>query len=667
MTLEKMKRGQSASAPHMSMKAAVVSPTHSMEDVPVELLVSIPPRVSKSVNDMHLHQFVRSMQQLFEEVNKNTHCDTPAELPDINKLIEVEAAFFFSNYVKEVKSMRQLAKMERSVKGSLHSSSGQDLQTSRHVTMASGTVDTIPEATQGEKTETDSVRSRSFMRWIREVVYQDIYPSWCVSPQDIFQVYLKRRQPPIYKASLFGLFNMAVCNVISGEFSGWNPSIAEVGYGNFLLGNLLAAVLYFTLADCLSELSAGLPVLGGAFAYSRALLGNSVGFVVGNSENLMYCMFLTLLNITFSDAIKIMYPETVHLAPIIWLLFSAPLTYLVCCRNRLCWRLMAFGGTVCFAIIAAFVIYGMTIFDVKYLDVGWENVRGASHQSNRNGKLDTMFLTGIIGPFISLPSTAWWYLGIESASLFSKEALEAKHVKASLYGSWLGLSLCMASCSIFGILVPPGAPIISKALFPMAEVLHQTLDPQSSGVHFIWIVFPSLAVNFIGSLMAASRQTFALSRSGYLPSWLSITTTVDKIPQRAAIFASCYSFVTCFSIEYLQSLESGLPILQALVSIVVISGSVVYIGVGISYLAFYYKYPKAPRPFRNFLGRMGACVLISLSLSILVVQTGVNVVFQFTCIAYLSKMLISGVYFVFYGRFHLKPTEESLVTSFWKS
>lgn len=35
-------------------------------------------------------------------------------------------------------------------------------------------------------------------------------------------------------------------------------------------------------------------VLGGAFAYTRAVYGPVGGFLVGNSENLEYCLFVAL-------------------------------------------------------------------------------------------------------------------------------------------------------------------------------------------------------------------------------------------------------------------------------------------------------------------------------------------------------------------------------------
>jgi ethanolamine permease len=592
-----------------------------------------------------LGQFVQTMNQVYEEaikegaeVEENTLVKKQAT-PDIAELIKKEAGHFFGHYLSGAE--------EKSTGGAVDAKGAR-----KSVAKPRPSKEEIPES------------GMSWREWLHQVVLMDVYPETCKTPQEFFQVYLERRKPPTYKASFRGMFGMAVCNVISGEFSGWNPSIFEVGYGHFWLGNVLAGTLYFVLADCLGELSTSLPVLGGSFAYSRALLGNFAGFIVGNSENLMYCMFVTLINCTFSDALKLLYPESAPYAPLVWLLLTIPCTYLVAKRNRLCWKIVEYGAWLCFFIIGLFVLFAMVMFNVGYLDIGWDDLAHENClQSQTFDKPNRLFLTGFIGPFVSLPSTAWWFLGLEAASLFSKESKKTKYVPRSLYISWFSLAMCMVTCSIFGVLVPPGTGSIARALFPMASVLEATIAPSSNA--FIFIVMPSLFVNMIASLMSASRQTYALSRSGYLPSLLSITSN-DCIPARAAIFTSFYSFLTCFLVEYLHIIHGNVPILQALVSSIVISGSVAYAGIGITYIVFHFQYPRAARPYKSYTGVVGAIVLILLSLSIIFVQAGVNVVFQLTCAAYAAKMAISGAYFFFHGRLHLKPTEESLVTSFWK-
>jgi ethanolamine permease len=636
-----------------------------------------------SADAVFLGQFVRSIQHLYKKSYKDsdTKDDMPLPAPDLNKLVETEANFFFNQYVTQNKSNvsetvqisgsnivasrmfqdGQLSVNSLSKKGQPPPSAAIPHEPLKKSAVPARRPSMAPQAMVPEK---------GWRLWLRKHVYQDIYPESCRTAQDILQVYLERRAPPTYKAGFLAMFGMAVCNVISGEFSGWNVSIPVIGYGNFFIGNFLAALLYFTLADCLSELTSSIPVLGGSFAYSRAILGNFAGFVVGNSENLMYCMFITLLNVTFSDTLTIMYPTLKGYEPLYWLAFSLSCLYLVCRHNRLCWRIVEWGSIVCFIIIAFSVIYGFTIFDVQYLSKGWDRVEDASNAPHLekyeqvSEPVNYMFLQGVSGPFIALTSTTWWFLGLEAGSLFSKECKDPKHVAKAMYWTWFALALCMIFCSIFGVLVPPGTGILGTSIFPMAEVLEYNLAPQANGA-FIWIVIPSLFVNMIASLMSASRQTHALSRSGYLPAAISITDNSDRIPARSACFAMAYSFATCFLVQYLHVIHGDIPTLQALVSLVVIAGAVAYFGVGLTFVVFRVRYANAPRPQRAYLGYASAVCVIVISVAIIIVELGVNIIFQLTVLTYAIKMSISGIYFSFHGRFHLKPTEESLITSFW--
>jgi ethanolamine permease len=651
------KKLRSASKTGSEMKLSSLSPSGVL---PLNTTSILATTIEEKRHVSLLDEFIQSMHNVYEEANKREVNEEKLEIryhtPDMGELIENEAAFFFEQYVKAKEPVRILGTYD-----------GDKENKSALTELAIPSFSTAatlegPSVEFHETKATSKSSAMSWRDWLHQEVFMDVYPNTCKTPQDFFQVYLERRQPPTFKASSLRMFGMALCNVIVGPFSGWNVAIAQVGYGHFWLGNLLASIMYFVLADCLSELSSALPVLGGSFAYSRALMGNLAGFIVGNSENLMYCMCVTLLNCTVSDAFKLMFPESAPFAPLVWLLFSVPSTYLVTKRNKLCWRIVEFGSQFCLLIIGLFVLYGMTMFHVGYLEIGWpEAVEPSKEQPTDH--VDHMFLTGLIGPFIALPTTAWWFLGLEAASLFSKESEKSKYVPRSLYWSWFTLTCCMVLLSIFGVLTPPGTGVISAAFFPMPQVLESTIAPSFPNV-FTWVVIPSIFLSMIGNTMSATRQTYALSRSGYLPALLSITSK-DRIPARAAIFAATYSVLCCFLVEYLHQLHGEIPMLQALISIIVISGAVSYVGIGMCYIVFRFKYPKAARPYKSYTGLVGAVLLILISFTIIFVQAGVNVVFQLTCAAYAAKMSISGAYFFFYGRLHLKPTEESLIASFW--
>jgi ethanolamine permease len=588
-----------------------------------------------------IQSFVKTVHKMCLQASDTK--DTP-RAPDVSRLVNPAVTFLFGKYT----SQSSLQRRHGPLPGAQESKKG------------------LPET---QDTGTQLAMDKGWRHFLRRHLYHDIYPDPDLSPQAVFQIYLERRSPPINKARFLGIFGVALCNVISGEFAGWNLSISRVGYGHFILGNLLAALLYFCLADCLSELSSALPVMGGSFAYSRAILGPVAGFVVGNCENLMYCMFLTLLNVAFSDAFKHMYPETKHYAPLIWLLMNASCLYLVCRRNRWCWRIMEYGAFLCLFIIAAFTVFGITVFRPAYLTAGWELTPESSFatgdilhkRQDPSNHMDVMFLAGYWGPFLALSSTAWWFLGLESACHFSEETTTSKNISRGMYLSWFTLFLCMTCLSIFGVLVSPGAYAVSSSTFPMADVLESNLAPDAKGA-FIWVVVPSLWLNMLATMMSASRETYTLSRSGYLPAFLSITNNSERAPARAACLASGYGLAASFLVEHLTS--GNLPILAVWVSLVITCGCVAYLGVAISMLVLRQRYPKAPRTRKAILGYASPVCVILISLACLAVNMLETIVLTLTLTVIILNMLVSGAY-IASNRFHLKPTEESLISSVW--
>jgi ethanolamine permease len=485
-----------------------------------------------------------------------------------------------------------------------------------------------------------------------------MYPIQCTTAAQIFDVYIQRRPPPAYKASFLGVLGLSVANVISGEFAGWNTSLASSGYGGFWAANILAGLLYLNLGLCLAELSSSIPVVGGSFAYSRAILGNWGGFITGNSENLMYCMFLTLLNITFANFVKEMFSVENALDPVWWFFIAVPITFLVCYCNKSCWKMMEYGLYVYAAIIVGSGIFGIVFFDTKWLYTTNDQPSEQTHLTS------VLFPLGFTGIVTALPTTCWWYLGLESASLFSKEAVRAQVVPKSLLSAWLFLSLCLTAVSILGVILPPGPVELSQASFPMPQVISD-----NAGKHLykplLVLVLPSILMNYIGTLMSASRQTWALSRSGYLPEFLSIPIPGSFVPARCAIFCTLYSIAMCVLKEILHSLNYVVDIDEALICIIVISGCVAYIGIAVTFIVFRCKYPNVPRPFKSPVGIPGAILLIILSTTVVLTEIGVNMVFQLTVLLYVIKMSVSGIYFLSIGRVQLKPTEESLITSIW--
>jgi ethanolamine permease len=74
---------------------------------------------------------------------------------------------------------------------------------------------------------------------------------------------------PTYKANLAQAIGLGVGSVIICSFSGWSKGLYIAGFGGLIVATWIAGVMYLCLALCLAEMSLGIPVVGGCFAFAR--------------------------------------------------------------------------------------------------------------------------------------------------------------------------------------------------------------------------------------------------------------------------------------------------------------------------------------------------------------------------------------------------------------
>jgi amino acid transporter len=257
-----------------------------------------------------------------------------------------------------------------------------------------------------------------------------------------------------------------------------------------------------------------------------------------------------------------------------------------------------------------------------------------------------------------------------------------KTIPRALIGSFSYLAVCMVLLSIFNVLVMPGAQAQGGADYPCVAMITALYGAKAGQVSYL-LILPSTFANLLGMLWCSSRQTWALSRAGYLPQMLSITDNKERTPWRAAIFVAVYAYAMAVFVLYAPNFEGGSgTATDILLNLTIISGVITYIGVGIVYIAFRMKYPAAKRGYRSPIGtwgerpldfaaycvhatsktktkkNAGGVIVTLISLFIFVGELGINNIFRITFIAFAIKMGISGAYFIFYGRMHLLPTED---------
>jgi len=154
-----------------------------------------------------------------------------------------------------------------------------------------------------------------------------------------------------------------------------------------------------------------------------------------------------------------------------------------------------------------------------------------------------------------------------------------------------------------------------------------------------------LIASFFSIIYGYSRLVFALSRAGYLPKPLSLTSG-RKVPYLALIVPGVFGFLVSLSGE--GDLMLGMAVVGATIS---------YALMAISHILLRVKQPDLPRPYKTPGGVVTSGIALVLSL---VALTGVYAfdprAFNYTIVLF----IVGAAYFFFYSKHHLvaKTAEE---------
>ncbi|KAJ3189022.1 hypothetical protein HK101_009003 [Irineochytrium annulatum] len=528
-----------------------------------------------------------------------------------HKMVDAEAEFFFG---KSATSLRCVA-----------------LQSHDHL----GHLDDVKIAHEAAKYGDQSVDGgRTWKDWWGERVMVNRFPVGS-SNEERLAIYFDRRTLPSYK-----VVGLGVGAVITGEFAGWNTGIVEGGFGGLMTSTWLAGLMYLCLILSLAEMALSIPVVGGNFAFSRAIGGNWLGFLVGHSECIEYVMFLSLVLVGVSETVcEMLDIDHRAYAPAIWLAFIL-ICVAIMLSARAPWDVMAILNVVCVVqIIGYCVMVGVFSWDPSQITEGLEE----DPTYATPGK-SSLFPSGAVGVLNALPAAIWWYTGVEVVALAGTEVRdERKTTPRGLVISWLTLFLSALALSTFTLMSVPGAAAIGEADYPMVATMVAVFGPGMRKIGLA-LMFPAFLTNGIAMLWAASRQ---------------------MVPMRSVIFVSVYAYLMAGVGVYLEGLIGSVDPAGVLLDLTILSAIMTYIGVAYVYILFHFRHPDAPRPYRSPFGWLGGVFLLLMCCLIVIEQLVTSTDFEITMVTYVVKMLIGGSFFVINGKSHLLPTEDALIFTFW--
>jgi len=446
------------------------------------------------------------------------------------------------------------------------------------------------------------------------------------------QDYLARRQLKKGTAGWILLAGLGVSYVISGDFAGWNFGIAEAGWGGFAIAALLMGIMYLALVLSLAEMSAAIPAAGGGYSFARQAMGPAGGYLTGLAVLIEYALAPAAIVIFIGSAVESLLGIN---GPIIYAIF-----YLVFIGIHLAGVgealkvMMVISGLAVFAIIATAVALIGDFDSSRLFDIAPTDAWGASD----------FMPNGWYGIWAALPFGMWLFLAVEGVPLAAEESRNpARDVPRGIIGAMLFL-MFTAVLVVFLLAGAAGAEAIGSSAVPLVDALKATGSEGLATLVNV-LALAGLVASFFSIIYGYSRLVFALSRAGYLPKTLSLTSK-RKAPTWALVVPGIFGFLVSLTGE--GDLILGMAVVGATVS---------YALMAASHILLRLRQPALARPYRTPGGIVTSAIALVLSL---IALTGVYA-FDPRAFNYTLVLFVVGIaYYAIFSRHRLvaKTAEE---------
>ncbi len=445
----------------------------------------------------------------------------------------------------------------------------------------------------------------------------------------VSQEYFEQRQLKRGAAGWLLLVGLGVAYVISGDYAGWNFGLKTGGWGGLFIASILMATMYTCMCFALAELATIAPTAGGGYGFARRAFGPWGGFLCGVAILMEYAIAPAAIAVfigAYCNSLFGIDGWPIYLA--FYLVFLGIHIYGAGEALRLIFAITALAVVA----LLVFVVAMIPHFDVNNLfDIPVTDAVGASP-----------FLPfGYLGIWAAIPYAIWFFLAVEGVPLAAEETQDPKRdLPRGLIG---GILVLLAFCAMILLVGPGGAG--SATLMNSGNPLVEALEsPQvyngptlvSRFVNFVGLA--GLIASFFSIIYGYSRLVFAMSRAGYLPRGLSLTTS-RKTPYLALIVPGVIGFL-------LSLTGQG----DLLILVAVFGATISYVMMMASHIALRIREPDLERPYRTPGGIVTSG--IALALACVAVVAGF-LVDPRVVIGAAIVYAIFVAYFAVYSRHHL--------------
>lgn len=374
------------------------------------------------------------------------------------------------------------------------------------------------------------------------------------------------------------LWAIAVGLVISGHYIGWNFGLAKTSPIGMLIATLVITVMYITFIFSYTELTTSIPNSGGPYAYARRAMGPFAGFVAGFATLVEFVFAPPAIALAIGSYVEfisakfgITLSKFIMMEPKVWI---ALLSYVLFIGVNL---IGVEAGAIFELIVTVIAVAELILF---YFII-------TPHIDPANIITDPLLPTGVGGIFAAIPFAIWFYLAIEGVAMSAEETANPKRDIPIGYISGIVTLVILA---MFTLLCSTGV-VPASELATVEKPLPVAVQKVLPAGHWITKAIAIVGVfgliaSFHGIILGYSRQTFALARANYLPSFLAKVSKKNKVPYWALIVPGLIGCLACLT-----------AYTDAIITISVIGAIILYIISMISLFVLRNKEPDMERPF----------------------------------------------------------------------
>ncbi|THA27248.1 ethanolamine permease [Streptomyces sp. RKND-216] len=455
------------------------------------------------------------------------------------------------------------------------------------------------------------------------------------------RAYLQRRTLRRGSAGWLLLTGLGVAYVVSGDYAGWNFGLAEGGFGGLAVATVLMGLMYACMVFSLAELSSILPTAGGGYGFARRALGTWGGFLTGTAILIEYVLAPAAISVFIGG-----YVESLGLFG----LESGWPVYLACFVLFTGVHLWGVGEALRFSfVVTGIAVAALLVFCVgalTHFDGGSLNDIAVDSSAFGSG---SWLPYGLLGIWAAFPFGMWFFLGVEGVPLAAEEAKDPERTLPRAMAAAIGILVLLALLTLLPAAGAAGSEAIKDADNPLVAALETATggDPTTLSRIVNYAGLAGLVASFFSLIYAGSRQLFALSRAGYLPRFLSLTSR-RKAPYLGLIVPAAIGF----------GLAAATGDGARMLNIAVFGAAVSYVLMSLSHIVLRRREPGLHRPYRTPGGVWTSSVAFVLACSAVVATFLVDP--TAAGIALILYVVAVG-YFAFYSRHRLvagAPEEE---------